>query len=313
MSIPAQVLTWTAASAPSDVYGSAASVTGATAGVLPTSGDRGLPFFGPNDSNNLLPVNIWGSAGYGGMDDSGIFIGIPFLPSSPIQGGGTSQTDAKDAKDAKQWLRRSGFSAVAADTPDASVSKLRLRITTVEGALARNPATSVSIVLGADWRVIGEYLGAPKNVDKLRIIERALGERADSFRMNRDPGPVKTVEAAKEDALKKSYHSAVRSVASGAGGIRASFNDGESTATFNLKKGSVVQRLMVTDLRLSPTISFVVRLSRDLGLRFSGATVFVVDGAEIKDPALAALLTTLSSVAHSKSNSTSNSKPSAKP
>ena len=307
--VAAQVLTWTAdPAAPHDVLGDASFVLGAAAGILPTSGDRSLPMF--DVPNGLLPVGVWGDAGYSAMDDSGIVMGFPpSLPFSSLAGGGArvSPKDPKDLssasspkeaasasspkeaasasspKEAKQWLRRAGFAAVAADTPDGAVVKLRARAQTIEDGLSRNPATSMSIVLGADWRVVGEYLSAPKNAATRRMVEAALRERADGFRMNRDPTASKTEL---ERGILRKFQDAVRSGT----GVQASFNDGEASATFDLAKGGTIRRLVVTDLRLSPTLGFVARLARDIGIKFTGKTAFVVDGETLLDPALAAFL-----------------------
>ena len=323
--VAAQVLTWTAdPAAPHDVLGDASFVLGAAAGILPTSGDRSLPMF--DVPNGLLPVGVWGDAGYSAMDDSGIVMGFPpSLPFSSLAGGGArvSPKDPKDlssasspkeaasaspkeaasasspkeaasasspkeaasasSKEAKQWLRRAGFAAVAADTPDGAVVKLRARAQTIEDGLSRNPATSMSIVLGADWRVVGEYLSAPKNAATRRMVEAALRERADGFRMNRDPTASKTEL---ERGILRKFQDAVRSGT----GVQASFNDGEASATFDLAKGGTIRRLVVTDLRLSPTLGFVARLARDIGIKFTGKTAFVVDGETLLDPALAAFL-----------------------
>ena len=301
--VAAQVLTWTAAP-PHDVFGDAATVAGASAGILPITGDRSLPFFGDGDSNGFLPVGIWGASGYSAMVDGGI----------QFSGGGhdirkkTPSPSPKEIASARQFLRRAKFSAVARDTPDAAVTVLRQRVETMESALAHNPSTSLAIVMSADWRVVGEFLSDPKHAEQLRLVEAELNKRAEGFRINRDrptatPKASSKSEKLKQDkssdatevkatnALMRKFKDAVRD----GKGVNASFNDGEAAATFDLQPSApssdqVVRRLTVTDLRLSPTIGFVARLARDLGIRFTPATVFVVDGENITDPALANLL-----------------------
>lgn len=266
---PSNVLTWFAdPAAPHDVRGDAAAVRAIPGSVLPDSGLRPLPF---DQGNALLPLGIWGpgASNYSLLDDSVITFNL--------NGGGAKKADHASAR---RRLKRSGFS-YAADTAQDPAGLLA-RVEAAQRTLERNPGTSLAIVLTADWRVVGEHIA--KHPDKLRLIEHELAKVVDEIRFS------KTVVSARKSAVVAKQ--VLAKCAKGAG-VCASYNDGQASASIEHGPGGVAKRITVTDLRLTPTITFVAGVTRSLGLRVTDATVIVVDGKELADRSLVALLAAL--------------------
>lgn len=242
--------------------------------VLPADGTRGLTMF--DQPNGFLPVGVWGvnasgavpTAYDGLLNDASVDFNSS-LQMSPFQSGAGS---AKSKKDDASWLKRNGFATPA----DVSAKAMRSQIEAAERQLSGRPETSLAIVLASDWRDVGDHLA--KHPAKHALVADAVANALPAMRFNKDPATL-------ESAILAEVREAIR----GATGVQAAFNQGESAAAIETGDKGSIKRVATHDLRLLPTLQFVAKLARDLGLHVTKDTQFVVGQAALPAPSAKAL------------------------
>lgn len=258
--------TWTADPAvPHDAIAAAVDLRNTPGSMLPVDGARGLPMF--DQTNGFIPVGVWGvdaagnaPTGYDGLLADATVDFNHSLQYSAFGGGGGGKSK-KTATDAS-WLKRNGFATPAEVSPSA----MRAYIEAAERQLSRRPDTTLAIVLASDWRDVGDHL--QKHPEKRALVAAAVAEGLPALRYAEETAPGETLE----DAILAEVREAIQR----APGVQAVFNQGESTAAFEVGKNRTVVRLATLDLRLHPTVRFVAKLARDLDLKVTKATqVFV--------------------------------------